>query len=80
MLTENELSHLAKLSKLHLDSQEQQSLQKGLESIVEFLGQLNEIEDIDTDLFEEEASIAPFVEQESYLDPQSLTYNSNHKK
>jgi len=44
MLTEKEIEHLAKLSKLNLTPQEKESFQKGLDNIVEFLGQLNSID------------------------------------
>lgn len=44
MLTEKEVEHLAKLSKLNLTPQEKESFQKGLDNIVEFLGQLSSID------------------------------------
>ena len=44
MLTEKEIEHLAKLSKLNLTPQEKESFQNGLLNIFYFLGELSSID------------------------------------
>lgn len=79
-LTEKELDHLAKLSKLNLKPEEKEKFQKGLESIVDFLGQLNEIDTSESEEIEEESKITPFTQQEKFDDPKALIKNSAHQK
>jgi len=79
-LTDKELTHLAKLSKLNLTVDEQEKFQKWLQSIVDFLGQLNEIETSEVEGFDEERKIEVFADQESFTEPELLIANSRHKK
>ena len=79
-LTDKELTHLAKLSKLNLTLDEQEKFQKWLQSIVDFLGQLNEIETSEGEGFDEERKIEVFADQESFTEPELLIANSKHKK
>ena len=79
-LTDKELTHLAKLSKLNLTLDEQEKFQKWLQSIVEFRGQLNEIENSEGEGFDEERKIEVFADQESFTEPELLIANSRHKK
>lgn len=79
-LTDKELTHLAKLSKLNLTLDEQEKFQKWLQSIVDFLGQLNEIETSEGEDLHEERKIEVFADQESFAEPELLIANSRHKK
>lgn len=79
-LTDKELTHLAKLSKLNLTVNEQEKFQKWLQSIVDFLGQLNEINVSDGEGLDEERKIEVFADQESFAEPEKLIANSKHKK
>ena len=79
-LTDKELTHLAKLSKLNLTVDEQEKFQKRPQSIVDFLGQLNEINVSDGEELDEERKIEVFADQESFAEPEKLIANSKHKK
>lgn len=79
-LTDKELTHLAKLSKLNLTVDEQEKFQKWLQSIVDFLGQLNEIETSEGEGLHEEGKTEVFADQESFVESELLIANSKHKK
>ena len=78
VLTEKELEHLAQLSKLELTKEEKTKLLSGLESIVNFLG---ELENTWSETSEEESSrLSPFTELQSFEDSELLLNNSQNLK
>ncbi len=80
MLTEKEIEHLAKLSKLNLTPQEKESFQKGLDNIVEFLGQLSSIDTSKVKETWEESPMHCFTKEEDFENPKALLSNSKHQK
>ena len=80
MLTEKEIEHLAKLSKLNLTLQEKESFQKGLDNIVEFLGQLSYIDTSKAKETWEETPMHCFTQEEDFENPKALLSNSKHQK
>lgn len=78
-LTEKELNHLAKLSKLELSEQEKEKFLNGIDEIVNFLGELDTWE-LEAEDLEEKSEIQPFADQEAFDNPASLLSNSIHKK
>lgn len=76
-LTEQELNHLAKLAKLKLTAEEQQKFLGNMETIINFLGQLEAAEDLPN---HEEEQLQCFSEITSFENPRSLLQNSQHQK
>lgn len=77
LLSEQELEHLAKLAKLKLSPQEKQKFLENIGAIIDFLGQLENVEDLPN---EEEEQVQCFSEIESFENPRSLLKNSQHQK
>lgn len=77
LLSEQELDHLAKLAKLKLSPEEKQKFLGNMEAIINFLGQLENVEESSNHW---EERIHNFSETESFENPRSLLKNSQHQK
>ena len=76
-LTEQELDHLAKLAKLKLSPEEKQKFLGNMGTIIDFLSQLEKVEDLPND---SEDQLHCFSGTESFENPRSLLKNSQHQK
>ena len=77
MITEEELNHLATLSKLKLTDEEKEKYLNNMEDIIQFLDQLH-VDEKDINIKEEKLNT--FTDSESFEDPKKLLENSTHKK
>ncbi|MBP6910254.1 Asp-tRNA(Asn)/Glu-tRNA(Gln) amidotransferase subunit GatC [Patescibacteria group bacterium] len=81
-VTDKELDHLAKLAALHLGKEEKATLGKQVNTIIDFVGKLQEV---DVEGIEplarpiEGMKVPLFTEGEVYPDPDALLVNTKHQ-
>ena len=80
-ITDEQMDHLAKLAALHLPPEEKEKLGKQVSTIIDFVGQLEQVdvEGIEPLSHPIEGMQTPlYTEQHIYADPQLLLANTTH--